>query len=146
MPSCISRRPRRTSSMHTNIQKCFRFLSFLFCRWPNSSKQQRKTQQNYFINIKRNFFFPSESIKFQYHLCDGYSNFKRKYVRDIRNQVFIQLCAILLCAVSVTTGTGEITDIMASHRAEKHRERPQVNIIPISSCFVMQKTETRTFI
>lgn len=62
---------------------------------------------------------------------------------DVYSQAFIQLSAILLCAV---TGTGEITDVLASHRECKKIPRITTgkHYPPVQA--LLQKTGTRTFI
>lgn len=97
----------------------FSALSILM--WPNicmyGLKKKPKAPKNtteFFTSIYRKVsFFSLEKIKFQYCLQYSCSNLKSKQVHDVRSQAFIWLCAILLSAV---TGTGEITDILASHR------------------------------
>lgn len=118
----------------------FSALSILM--WPNScmyglkKPKAPKSTTEFFINIYRKVsFFSLEKIKFQYCLYDSCSNLKSKQVCNVRSQAFIWLCAMLLCAV---TGTGEITDVLASHRqskkipkiVRKYPELPQLNIIP----------------
>lgn len=97
----------------------FSALSILM--WPNicmyglkkTPKPQKTLQNSLLIFIGKYIFSPQKKIKFQYCLQDGCSNLKSKQVHDVRSQAFIWLCAILLSAV---TGTGEITDVLASHR------------------------------